>query len=303
MLGFIIGVLTGAIQAGTAVYYAALGEVMVERAGVINLGVEGVMLVGASTGFLVTQKTGNPWLGVVAALLAGGSFNLLFGYLVIARRANQLATGLALGFLGIGLSAMIGRPYVGRMIQGLKEIPIPILTDIPVIGPIFFHHDILIYLALPLALLAHWLLFYTHWGLALRSVGENRTVAYAAGLKPDWIQYQAIFIGGALAGLGGAHLSLAYTGVWAEQMTAGRGFIAVALVIFAAWKPLQALAGALLFGGALAFQLQLQARGAPISPFFLDMIPYLLTLGVLLLLRGSRRYAMPEGLKSVFEGS
>ena len=197
---------------------------------------------------------------------------------------------------------MIGRPYVGQLIDGIKTMPIPVLSELPFLGPVLFQHDILIYAVIPMAFFLQWVLFRTRWGLAIRTVGEDKTVAYAAGLRTKWLQYQALFVGGLLAGLGGAHLSLAFTGVWGEQMTAGRGFIAVALVIFAAWSPLRAVLGALLFGGALAFQLQLQARGAPVSPFFLDMLPYLLTLGVLLFLRGNRRYAMPAGLKSVFEG-
>lgn len=302
MFAFIIGVLISAIQAGTSVLYAALGEVISERAGVINLGVEGGMLMGAATGFLVTYESGNAWLGVLSALLIGGAFNLIFAYLVVSRNANQLASGLTLGFLGIGLSAFIGRPYVGQLIDGLPKAPIPILSDIPGIGPVLFRHDLLTYAVVPIALLIAWVLMHTRWGLSLRAVGESKTVAFAAGLRPNWLQYQAIVLAGMLSGLGGAHLALAFTGVWQEQMTAGRGFIAVALVIFAQWQPIRAIWGALLFGGALAFQLQLQARGAPISPFFLDMLPYLLTLGVLLIVGRRGRNAMPEGLKGVFEG-
>jgi len=302
MLTFIIGVLTGAIGAGTSVLYAALGEVISERAGVINLGVEGAMLIGAAVGIAVTAQTELALVGLFAGMVAGGLFNLLFAYLMVTRKANQLASGLTLGFLGIGLSALIGRPYVGQLVQGLPKLPIPYLADIPHLGRLFFRHDLLIYAVVPVAILLAWLLANTRWGLALRTVGEDRTVAYAAGLRPMLLQYQALFIGGLLAGLGGVHLALAYTGVWAENMTAGRGFIAVALVIFAGWSPIRAVWGALLFGGALAFQLQLQARGAPISPFLLDMLPYLLTLGVLLALRKRAGYAMPAGLNAVFEG-
>ncbi|MCB0226606.1 MAG: ABC transporter permease, partial [Anaerolineae bacterium] len=218
------------------------------------------------------------------------------------RKANQLASGLALMFCGLGLSALIGKPYVGQMINGLDPLPVPVLSQIPFIGPVLFNYDFLIYMMVPLAVLVWWVLFKTRWGLSLRAVGEDPTVAFAAGLRPKLIQYQAIFIGGLFAGLGGAHLSLAYAQTWSEGMTSGRGFIAVALVIFASWNPLKAVGGALLFGGALAFQLQLQARGADISPFLLDMIPYLLTLGVLLFMR-NRKNAMPEGLKAVFEGT
>jgi simple sugar transport system permease protein len=300
---FIEGVLTGSIQSSTSVLYAALGEVVVERAGVINLGVEGTMLMGAVTGFMVTAQTGNALLGVLGGALAAGLFNLILAYLVATRKANQLASGLALMFFGLGLSALVGKPYVGQLVHGLDRLPIPLLADIPVIGRILFDHDILIYLMVPLAALIWWVLFHTKWGLSLRAVGESKTVAFAAGLKPDLLQYQAVFIGGVLAGLGGAHLSLAFAQSWSEGMTSGRGFIAVALVIFAAWHPLRAVAAALLFGGALALQLQLQARGANISPFLLDMIPYLLTLGVLLFVQKDRKHTMPEGLKAVFEGT
>ena len=300
---FIQGVLTGSIQSSTSVLYAALGEVIVERAGVINLGVEGSMLMGAVSAFMITQESGSPLLGVLVGMIAAGLFNLVLAVLVVTRRANQLASGLALMFFGVGLSALIGKPYVGQLVDGLEAISIPILSDIPFIGPIFFNHDILIYLTIPLALLSWWVLFYTRWGLAVRAVGEDRTVAFAAGLRPNVLQYQAIFIGGVFAGLGGTHLSMAFAQTWTEGLTSGRGFIAVALVIFAGWHPIRVVFGALLFGGALAFQLQLQARGAPVSPFLLDMIPYLLTLAVLLFIRNKRRSAMPEGLKGVFEGT
>lgn len=299
---FLQGVLTGSIQSSTSVLYAALGEVIVERAGVINLGVEGSMLMGAVSGFIVTKESGNALLGVAAGALVAGLFNLILAFLVVSRRANQLASGLALMFCGLGLSALIGRPYVGQPINGLKPLPIPLLSDIPFVGRILFNHDILIYLTVPLALLVWWALFKTRWGLSLRAVGERPTVAFAAGLRPTLLQYQAVFIGGLFAGLGGAHLSLAFAQTWSEGMTSGRGFIAVALVIFAGWHPIRAVAGALLFGGALAFQLQLQARGAGISPFLLDMLPYLLTLAVLLFMR-NKKNAMPEGLKGVFEGT
>jgi simple sugar transport system permease protein len=304
MIGsFLEGVLAGAVQSSTSVLYAALGEVVTERAGVINLGVEGSMLMGASVGFAVTYQTGSPWLGLLAAGAAGALFSLVLAFLVVTRKANQLASGLALMFFGLGLSAFLGRPYVGRMIEGLPPLPIPGLAELPFVGRILFDHDLLIYLVVPVAVLLWWVLFRTRWGLAVRAVGESPTVAFAAGLKPALLQYQAIALGGLLAGLGGAHLALAYARVWQEGMTSGRGFIAVALVIFARWHPLRAIGGALLFGGALAFQLQLQARGAPISPFFLDMIPYLLTLAVLLLAGRNRRNATPEGLKAVFEGT
>ena len=281
---FVEGLVIGSLRSGTSVLYATLGEVLVERAGIVNLGVEGAMLMGACIGFIATAQTGSVLVGILAAALAGGLFNLLLAFLVVTRRANQLASGLALMFFGLGLTAFLGRPYVGRRIEGLN-------------------HDILMYLVFPLAAFLWVGLFHTRSGLVLRAVGENRTAACAAGLRPSRIQYQALFLGGVLGALGGAHLALAFTQIWVEGMTAVRGFIAVALVIFSAWHPLIAVAGALLFGGAVAFQLQLQARGAPVSPFLLDMIPYLLTLTVLLFWGRTRKHTMPQGLKEVFEGT
>jgi general nucleoside transport system permease protein len=297
------GLAAGAIRSGTSVLYASLGEVIVERAGMVNLGLEGCMLTGACFGFVVAYVTGNPFLGLVAAGIAGGCFNLLLGYLIITRRANQLASGLTLLFLSFGLTALVGWDYVGKKIDGFDLIRIPLLADIPYVGPVLFEGDLMIFAALPTALLVWWALYRTRWGLALRTVGESRVAAYAAGLNPERIQYQALFVGGLLGGMGGAHLSLAYARVWVDQMTAGRGFIAVALVIFASWHPVRAIIGALLFGGAIAFQLQLQARNAAVSPFLLDMLPYMITLLVLLIWGRRRQYQAPEGLWEVFRGT
>ena len=303
VFNFLQGTFSGAIRSGTSVFYAALGEVIVQRAGIVNLGVEGCMLVGACAGFIVASRTGNAYLGLLVAALAGGLFNLIFGWLVVTRRANQLASGLTLLFLAYGLTAILGADYVGKRIDGLEVLPIPFLSSIPFLGPILFTGDILWYSLVPSSLGVWWLLYRTRWGLELRTVGESRTVAFAAGLNPRWIQYQALFIGGLFGGIGGAHLSLSYARVWIEQMTAGRGFIAVALVIFASWNPIRAILGALIFGGSIAFQLQLQARNVPVSPFLMDMLPYLLTIAVLLIWGRKRQYQMPQGLSEVFEGT
>lgn len=297
---FLESVLAGAILSGTPVLYATLGEVVDERGGIVNLGLEGVMLMGAVVGFAATVHTGSAPAGLLLGAVAGAATNTIFAYLVIAQRANQLATGLAMMFGGVGLSALLGAGYIGSRITGLNPIELPLLSSLPLIGPLF-RADALVYLAVPTAVLVWWLLFRTTWGLGLRTVGENPTAAYAAGLSPARLQYQALLLAGFLAGLAGAHLSVGIAKTWAEWMTGGRGFIAVALVIFSRWHPLRAIVGALIFGGAVALQLQLQARGAPVSPFLLDTLPYLLSLAVLLVWGGIRRHAAPASLGRVFQ--
>jgi simple sugar transport system permease protein len=299
----VLGVLSSAIFSGTSLLYTTLGEVIDERSGIVNLGLEGVLLVSASTGFAVTVVSGNPYLGVLAAVLAGGLMNMILGYLVIHRKANQLASGLALMFFGFGLSALIGKPYVGAKINSLPRIPLPGLSSLARLYTSLFSFDPLIYLAIPMVILVWWLLFRTRWGLGLRAVGENADTAFASGRNPRLIRYQALFIGGLLAGLGAAQLSIAYTMNWTEYMTAGRGFIAVALVIFSKWHPVRAIAGALLFSGAVAFQLLLQSSGVQISPFLLDTIPYFLTLLVLIAWGGTRRHSAPASLGRVYHGT
>jgi len=299
----ILGVLSSAIFSGTSLLYTTLGEVIDERAGIVNLGLEGVLLVSASSGFAVTYLSGNPYLGILVSVLAGGLMNMILGYLVITRKANQLASGLALMFFGFGLSALIGKPYVGVKIHSLTRFLLPGLKDLPLLYTSLFKFDILIYLVIPMAILVWWLLYRTRWGLGLRAVGENADTAYASGRNPHLIRYQALFVGGMLVGLGAAHLSIAYTMNWTEYMTAGRGFIAVALVIFSKWHPLRAIVGALVFSGAVAFQLLLQSSGVQISPFLLDTIPYVLTLVVLIAWGGNRKHSAPASLGRVYQGS
>ena len=299
----VLGVLSSAIFSGTSLLYTTLGEVIGERSGIVNLGLEGVLLVSASSGFAMTVITGNPYLGMLTAMFVGGLMNMIIGYLVIHRRANQLASGLALMFFGFGLSALIGKPYVGAKINGLPRVQLPGLSDLPRLFTSLFSFDLLIYLSIPAAILVWWLLFRTRWGLGLRAVGENADAAFASGRDPRLIRYQALFLGGLFAGLGAAHLSIAYTMNWTEYMTAGRGFIAVALVIFSRWHPLRAIAGALLFSGAVAFQLLLQSSGVQISPFLLDTIPYILTLLVLIAWGGNRKQSAPASLGRVYHGA
>ncbi|HXY99943.1 MAG TPA: ABC transporter permease [Stellaceae bacterium] len=289
---FAAAVLSSSVLSGTSLLYATLGELVGERAGIVNLGLEGIMLIGAAAGFAATSFAGNPYLGIAAAALAGMAGNLLLGYVVIGRGANQLAAGLALLFFGFGASTLIGRPFMGAIVTGLPRLALSELGAF----------DLLVWLALPAALLLWCLIFRTRWGLALRAVGEDPAVAFAAGRRPGQLQYQALALGGLLGGIGGAHLSLALAMTWDEGMTAGRGFIAIALVIFAKWNPLWAVAGALVFGAAEALQLQLQARGADVSPFLMTMIPYLLTLTILVFWGWSRRSAAPAALGRNFFG-
>ncbi len=297
----------GDIISGTIIYsipllYMTLGAVVEQKAGLVNLGLEGIMLAGASSGFAVSVSSGNPWLGIGAAALAGALFNLFYAYLVVSRKANQLASGLALMFLGSGLSAMIGRPFVGSGLAGLPKYQIPGLAMIPWVGNTMFSYDLLVYLALPAAIVVWWLLYGTRFGLSLRAVGEDPSAAFASGRRVELIRYAASLICGMLGGIAGAHLSIALARTWTEGMTGGRGYIAIALVIFSKWHPLRAIFGALLFGGAVTVQLQLQASGAGVSPFILNMIPYVLTLGVLLLWSGARAYAAPGALGTVYAG-
>ena len=299
----LLGVLSSAIFSGTSLLYATLGEVVTERSGTVNLGLEGVLLVSAATGYGVTVMSGNPFFGVLAAMLTGGLVNLIFGYLVVTRRANQLASGLALMFFGYGLSSLIGKPFIGKMITSLPRYMLPGLESLPLRYTSLFKFDLLIYLIIPICFLIWWLLFRTRWGLGLRAVGENVETAFASGRNPAAIKYQALFVGGLLAGLGAAHLSIAFTMNWAEYMTGGRGFIAIALVIFSKWHPIRAIAGVLVFSGAVAFQLLLQVSGVNISPFILDMIPFVLTLTVLLVWGGTRKHSAPATLGRVYQGT
>ena len=299
----VLGVLSSAVFSGTSLLYTTLGEICGQRSGIVNLGLEGVLLVSASAGFAVTDLTGSPYMGVLVAALVGGLMNMILGYLTITRGANQLASGLALMFFGFGLSAWIGRAYVGARIIGLPRFALPGLSELPILYRSLFQFDLLIYLSVPVAILVWWVLFRTRWGLGVRAVGESADTAFASGRNPRLIRYQALFVGGLLAGLGAAHLSIAYAMNWTEYMTAGRGFIAVALVIFSKWHPIRAIAGALLFSGAVAFQLLLQSSGIQVSPFLLDTIPYLVTIVVLVAWGGTRRHSAPASLGRVYQGS
>lgn len=297
---FIQFVLTGAMRSATPVLYTALGETVSEKAGIVNLGAEGSMLMGACVGFIMTSQTESALVGVAAGALAGGILSLFHAYLVITCRANQLASGLTIMFFGLGLTGLIGRPYVSAQIEGFNVMPIPLLSDIPFFGKIFFQHDPLTYIGY-LLIPAIWFFMYkTRWGLSLRAVGESRSAAFSTGRNPSLIAYAAVFFGGVMAGLGGVQLSVAYTHFWVEGMTQGAGLIAVAFVIFGMWHPVRTALGALLYGGAVSLQLQLQTLGIGISPFFLQMLPYILTLVVLMVWARASNRATPAELGRVF---
>jgi simple sugar transport system permease protein len=300
-MSLIIDVATGGVRGGTSILYVALGETLAERAGVINLGAEGSMLTGALAGYAVTAETGSAWTGVLAGAAAGGLLALVHAFLVLSRGANQLANGLVVLFLGLGLTSLFGAAYVGREIQPFRPYAIPLLSDIPVVGPILFHHDPLTYVSYALAPALWWLLHRSRWGLIIRGAGERPEVLAAYGHNPLPVRYLAVVGGGVLAGIGGAQLATAYTIAWFENMTAGRGFIAVALVIFAAWHPLRAVGGAYLFGAALALSPALQSRGLGFNQFALDALPYLVTIAALVVLGRRRANAAPEGLSRVFD--
>lgn len=298
---FVTEILTNAIRAGTSVLYASSGEVIAQRSGVINLGVEGSMLAGALCAFAVTAWTGNPWYGVLCGGISGALMALLHAFLVITQNANQLASGLAIMFFGQGITAYFGRSYVSRQIKGFEPIELPFLSDIPIIGSILFHHDILTYLSMLMVPLIWVFLFLTKWGVILRATGERDEVVFADGRSPKLIRYVAVVVGGFLAGVGGAQLSIAFSHTWMEYMIQGRGFIAVILVIFGSWLPERAMLGAYLFGGSQALIVSLQGRGYDVSSFLLFMIPYVLTLVVLLIVERRKWSPMPEALKKVFE--
>ena len=296
-------VLTGGIRGGTSINYAALGESVSERGGVVNLGTEGSMLAGALAAYAVAAETGHPWLGVLGGAIAGGLLALVHGYFVLSRGANQLATGLVVLFLGLGLTSLFGVTYVQALAPTFKPYKLPLLGDIPFLGAIAFRQDPMVYLSYVLVPVLWWIIFRSRWGVLLRAAGERSEVLTTHGHRVIPIQYIAVVVGGMFSGVGGAHLSIAYTRSWFENMTQGRGFVAVAVVMFAARQPFKVAAGAYLFGAALALSPALQARGYGINQFALDAVPYVVTIVVLIVLGRRRAAEIPEGLSKVFEQS
>ncbi len=294
--------LASLMVAATPILLAGLGELVVERAGVLNLGVEGMMITGAICGFAIAVETGSPVAGFIGAALGGALLSLLFAGLTQFALANQVASGLALTLFGLGLSALLGQSYVGIRPPPTAKLDIPLLGDIPVLGRIVFAHDWMVYFGLILTLAVWALLKLTRAGLILRAVGENHDAAHALGYKVVRVRVMAILFGGACAGMGGAYISLVRVPQWTEGMTAGAGWIALALVVFASWKAGRVLLGAYLFGGVTVLQLNLQAAGVDIPVEYLSMSPYLITILVLVILSADRSRA-PGSLGRIFHAS
>jgi general nucleoside transport system permease protein len=302
MLEFILSALRAAIPAGTPLLFGTLGEVYAERSGVLNLGVEGMMIMGAVAGFGVAQTTGSVWLGILAAAVVGGLMALIHAFTSVSLRVNQVVSGLALTMVGLGVSGLIGKPFVGQPLAvRLQPINIPVLSDIPILGILLFRFDLMVYLGIALVPALSFVLYKTRLGVTLRSVGENPAAADAMGVNVGLVRYAAVIFGGVMAGIGGAYLSMAYAPAWIEGMTSGAGWIVIALTIFAIWDPRRALMGAYLFGGVRVLQYRLQPLG--ISPNLLNMLPFLLTIGVLWLSSGQaakKRIGAPASLMSAY---
>ncbi|MFZ0485399.1 MAG: ABC transporter permease [Arenicellales bacterium] len=280
----VIGIILATLAAGTPLVFAALGELVTEKSGVLNLGVEGMMLMGAVCGFAVAHDSGSMWLGVLVSMLAGSGMALLFGILTLTFQANQVAAGLALTIFGIGTSAYIGLDYTSATLPGIDDVHIPLLSDIPILGRLLFSLDPLIYLSFVAFAAISWFLFHTKGGLVIRAVGESPEAAVSLGHHVIAIRYLAVLFGGAMAGLGGGYLALVHTPLWVEEMTAGRGWIALALVVFSTWRPPRVMVGAYLFGGVTIIQFNVQGFGVDVPSQLLSTLPYLATILVLVLI-------------------
>ncbi|HRD35597.1 MAG TPA: ABC transporter permease [Rhodocyclaceae bacterium] len=282
----ITAMLFATVVAGTPLIITALGLLVNEKAGVLNLGSEGMMAMGAVVAFAVTHHSGNPWLGAGAGMLAGAAVSLLFGFLTLTLQANQVASGLALAIFGVGLSAFIGKPYESIALKAVPPVRIPFISDIPVIGEAFYNQQAMVYLSWVLFWGVLWFLYRSRAGLVLRSIGESPASAHSIGFPVIAIRYLAVLFGGAMAGLGGAFVSVFYTPMWVEGLVAGRGWIALALVVFATWRPLRVMVGAYLFGGVMILQLFVQGSGLQIDfpAQFLSSLPYWATIIVLVVI-------------------
>jgi ABC-type uncharacterized transport system permease subunit len=303
----IASILTITIRAGASLLYATLGEIYIERSGVLNLGVEGMMMMGAATAFAAAFHSGNVWLGLAAALVIGGLLALIHAFLTVTLRAEHVVSGLAMTLFGTGLASFMGQrlgpggtTMVGLQGPAFERFPLPLLSSLPIVGQSVFTQDVLTYLLYVLVPVLWFFLYKTQPGLHLRAVGENPQAADAMGVSVTGVRYLYTIVGGVLIGMAGAHLSLAYLQGWADHITGGRGWIAIALVIFATWDPLRAVIGALLFGGINAIQFRVQAAGTTIPASFLNMMPYIFTILVLVVITWweavSKRVGAPAAL-------
>ncbi|MDA8760311.1 ABC transporter permease [Amylibacter sp.] len=302
----VVSLIASLIVAATPILLAATGELIVEKSGVLNLGVEGMMIMGAICGFIAAVNSGSPFVGFCIAAISGAILSLLFAILTQYLLANQVASGLALTLFGLGLAALLGHSYSGIKPPSSPKFEWFGMSDISIIGPIIFNHDLMVYFSVFLVLIVWIFLKFTRAGLILRAVGENHDAAHALGYKVIRIRVLAIMFGGACAGLGGAYLSLIRVPQWTEGMTAGAGWIALAIVVFASWKPWRLILGAYLFGGVTILQLNLQANGFAIPVSYLSMAPYLVTIVVLVIMSADRTRASvnaPASLGKIFHAS
>jgi len=283
-MDILIAAILTIITAATPLLFAALGELVTEKSGVLNLGIEGMMIMGAIIGFFTVNSTDSAFVAIIASMIAGALTSSIFALLVLKFHASQVPTGLALTIFGIGLSALIGQSMIGVAYDGIPKLAIPFLVDIPIIGNILFNQDALVYLSIFMVFAVSYFLNKTRAGLILRAVGDSHDAAHAMGYSVVKIRFMAILFGGAMAGLGGAYLSLAYSPLWVEGMTAGRGWIALALVVFASWRSGRILLGAYLFGGITILQLHAQALGIAVPSQIMSMLPYLATIIVLVII-------------------
>jgi simple sugar transport system permease protein len=300
-IGVIIGILTSAIRLATPYLYAAIGEAFAQSSGVVNLGVDGIMLITAFTSFYVVLNTGNIWLGLLAAILTGLVMGLLMSFISVTLKAEQGISGIGLYMFGLGLSSLLFNVLVGtvKTVTGFQPVKLPVLGDIPYIGEIFFNHSLLVYGAFLLVPVAWWILDKTSWGLMIKSVGQNPAAADSLGVNVDRVRYVSVCIGAMLAGVAGASLSISLLNLFQDNLTAGQGFIAVALVYFGGWKPLGIMGGALLFSTVNAFQLWMQVLGVNLPSDVAVMLPYLLTIAALAVTVNRTR--QPAALNKPFE--
>lgn len=286
-LNFVV-LIAALMVASVPIMLAAIGELVVERAGVLNLGVEGMMIIGAVCGFITSVETGSPFLGFVGGAAGGAALSLIFAVLTQNLLANQVATGLALTLFGLGLSSLLGQNYVGMKPPVTGTIPFGPLADLPVVGPILFAHDWVVYFSILIIAIVWWALKATRLGLILRAVGENHDAAHSLGYNVRRIRLGAILFGGAMAGMGGAYVSLVRVPQWTDGITAGAGWIALAIVVFASWRPWRVMLGSYLFGGITVLQLNMQAAGSAIPVQYLSMAPYLITILVLVIMSSGK---------------